>query len=251
MKRFSFFLFCRMCSLVDGALEPNVDEDVQEDQVHPGGKTICQKCRISPPILTLRKKDVYCESCFLTGCHHKFRSTLGKNKAIHFNDRVVVAFSGSQGSLAVLKLIRSSLEDKNNPKKLPYTPFVLIIDESGLCLDHEYSIKDVINLAKIFSFDVHVTHLSTALRQDTCLKSADGYNDEPSTATTGLKELLVKTPETSSKLSLLKELRRQIMLRAAVELKCSKIFTGECATSLAITLLSGNIVSVRATVDYL
>ena len=51
--------------------------------------------------------------------------------------------------------------------------------------------------------------------------------------------LLSQTPDQTAKDSLIKDLKRQLLLRAAADLNCEKIFTGECATSLAITLLSG------------
>ena len=100
LKVFNFSLqILSMCSVVDGSL---IDES--EELTPDGDIQFCQKCKKEKPILTLRKKDVYCKNCFLTNCNHKFRSTLGKNKAIKINDRVLVAFSGSQGSLAVLKV---------------------------------------------------------------------------------------------------------------------------------------------------
>ena len=54
-----------------------------------------------------------------------------------------------------------------------------------------------------------------------------------------LMALLSQTPDETAKDSLIKDLKRQLLLRAAADLNCEKIFTGECATSLAITLLSG------------
>ena len=51
--------------------------------------------------------------------------------------------------------------------------------------------------------------------------------------------LLSQTMDETAKDSLIKDLKRQLLLRAAADLNCEKIFTGECATSLAITLLSG------------
>ena len=101
-----------MCSVVDGAF---LEEEVKPSEDN-GQQRLCQKCKEQVPIVTLRKKDVYCKDCFLHNCNHKFRSTLGKNKAIKINDQVLVAFSGSHGSLAILKLIQNSFQDKNNPR---------------------------------------------------------------------------------------------------------------------------------------
>ena len=51
--------------------------------------------------------------------------------------------------------------------------------------------------------------------------------------------LLGQALDQTAKASLIKDLKRQLILRAASDLNCDKVFTGECATSLAITLLSG------------
>ena len=119
-----------MCSIVDGAF-PDEEVKANEDNAGEQQQRLCQKCKAQVPIVTLRKKDVYCKDCFLHNCNHKFRSTLGKNKAIKINDQVLVAFSGSQGSLAILKLIQNSFQDRNNPKKIQYHPHIFIISKKG------------------------------------------------------------------------------------------------------------------------
>jgi len=162
-----------MCSVVDGAF-------IEEDESFGNNlesEKLCQKCKIEKPILTLRRKDVYCKMCFLTNCNHKFRSTLGKNKAIRPNDRILVPFSGGQGSLAVLKLIRNSLEDENNPKKVSYIPHVLIIDETGI--EEEFQLSEVLKLAKMFNFPIYVTHLSMVMncKEENCANVLSESND--------------------------------------------------------------------------
>lgn len=228
-----------MCSVVDGAFieEEESFSNILEEKP-------CQKCKIEKPILTLRRKDVYCKMCFLTNCNHKFRSTLGKNKAIRPNDRILVTFSGGQGSLAVLKLIRNSLEDENNPKKVSYIPHIFIIDELGI--DNSFELSEVLKLAKTFDFPIYVAHLSMVMNckdetfQNVISESGDYVvgSDQTDNGKEFLS-LLSQTLDQSAKLSLIKDMKRQLMLRAASDLNCSKIFTGECATSLAITLLSG------------
>ena len=47
------------------------------------------------------------------------------------NDKILVAFSGGQGCLAVLKLIRNSLEDENNPKKV--CKIIIHLHNNGGC----------------------------------------------------------------------------------------------------------------------
>ncbi len=74
---------------------------------------ICKKCRTNDAVLTLRTKDRYCRDCFVTSVTHKFRSTLGKNRVMRHGDKVCVDFDGRQNSVALVKLINSSLDEKN------------------------------------------------------------------------------------------------------------------------------------------
>ena len=74
-----------------------------------------------------------------------------------------MAFSGGQGCLAVLKLIRNSLDDENNPKKVAYFPTVFIMDESGISEDN-FEFHEVLELAKMFDFPIFVAHLSMVLK---------------------------------------------------------------------------------------
>ena len=60
-----------------------------------------------------------------------------------------------------------------------------------------------------------------------------------------MMSLLGQTLDQTARSSLIKDLKRQLILRAAKELSCDKVFTGECATSLAITLLSGKAMYIR------
>ena len=220
-----------MCSVVDGAFMEEVET------IETVTKTVCQKCRTEKPSITLRKKDVYCKSCFLMNCNHKFRSTLGKNKAIKINDKVLVAFSGSQGSLALLKLIRNSFDDENNPKKITYSPHILIIDESGLD-NSDFRLEDVKTLAEKFDFPLFVVHLSKVLELDEGKVVGSGPSDK---CKDDLIELLNESSDESCKVTLLKSLRTKLITEIAKEKQCSKVFSGECATSLAVTLLSGTL----------
>ena len=60
-----------------------------------------------------------------------------------------------------------------------------------------------------------------------------------------MMSLLGQTLDQTARSSLIKDLKRQLILRAAKDLTCDKVFTGECATSLAITLLSGKAMYIR------
>lgn len=58
---------------------------------------------------------------------HKFRACLGKSRVMRSGDRVLVGFSGSDGSTALLHLIQSGLGDTSH-KRLMVQPLVLYID---------------------------------------------------------------------------------------------------------------------------
>ena len=74
-----------MCSVAE-------DADVVERHARPveafePGKRPCQKCREAMSVIRVRRKDVYCKECFVAAMSHKYRSTLGKNKAMRPGDK--------------------------------------------------------------------------------------------------------------------------------------------------------------------
>ncbi len=231
-----------MCSLVDGALDDELTEteSIASNSTTSSTSKLCQKCRVAEPILKLRKKDVYCKACFLTACHHKFRSTLGKNKAVQIDDRILVAFGGGSGSLALLKLIRSSFEDEVNLKKVKYTPIVIVIDESSAGgVGETFPLEKALKTASAFDFLVFVTDLAGAVDDSyNGLFTPDKYKRNIKGSEL-LQTVINDSGDTTSREILIKELRRRVLLASAEVLNCRKIFTGESATSLAITLMTG------------
>ena len=148
-----------------------------------------------------------------------------------------MAFSGSQGSLALLKLIRNSFDDENNPKKITYSPHILIIDESSSS-NSDFQFQDVKSLAEKFNFPLFTVHLAKVLDLDDgkVLDSipSDKCKDD-------LMKLLNESSDESCKVTLMKSLRTKLITEIAKEIQCYKVFSGECATSLAVTLLSGKL----------
>ena len=106
-----------MCSLAESDLlfenEDTLSECSTEATSECSNANICKKCRTNDAVLTLRTKDRYCRDCFVTSVTHKFRSTLGKNRVMRHGDKVCVDFDGRQNSVALVKLINSSLDEKN------------------------------------------------------------------------------------------------------------------------------------------
>ena len=65
--------------------------------------------------------------CFLAVSTHKFRAALGKSKVVHPQDHVLIAFSGSQASVALLHLVQSGLNEANH-KRFLFSCSVVYID---------------------------------------------------------------------------------------------------------------------------
>ena len=229
-----------MCSIVDGAF-PDEEVKANEDNAGEQQQRLCQKCKAQVPIVTLRKKDVYCKDCFLHNCNHKFRSTLGKNKAIKINDQVLVAFSGSQGSLAILKLIQNSFQDRNNPKKIQYHPHIFIIDETEI--NPNFDLESILTTAQVFEYPLAICPISAFLNLKVGFKvySRTDYklSKEENHCGEKFQKILGQIQDASLEATFLKDVRLQILSMAAKALSCNKIFSGESATSLAISLLSG------------
>ena len=102
-----------MCSLAESDFPCNDDDASSVDTDVSSNSTVCKKCRLADAELTLRTKDRYCRPCFIVAATHKFRATLAKNRVMRHNDNVLVDFDGGQSSVALMKLIQSSLDEKN------------------------------------------------------------------------------------------------------------------------------------------
>ena len=102
-----------MCSLAESDFPCNDDDVSSVDTDVSSNSTVCKKCRLADAELTLRTKDRYCRPCFIVAATHKFRATLAKNRVMRHNDNVLVDFDGGQSSVALMKLIQSSLDEKN------------------------------------------------------------------------------------------------------------------------------------------
>lgn len=237
-----------MCSIVDGSLDQGAlsEKKIPIDVAN----SICKKCREAKSVLCLRVKDTYCKECFLTSSTHKFRSTLGKHKVMRPGDQVLIGFSGNQGSLALLHLNSAGL-DEANQKRLLFESKILIIDETGPFLDDPNArlehTRSLSQLASKFSFPVHITSLEyvllngeTDVHPMKIFKAPEEeYELPPKSLTEELKNLFNKTKEASAKEALIHNLKRKLLVDLAPVLGCKKIFTAECSTSLAVTLMSG------------
>jgi len=226
-----------MCSLTESELEPELVKQPLDLTV----EQICKKCKENPPSVNLRGNDTYCKNCFLTSVHHKFRSTLGKNKAMRPGDLVCVSYSGGTASTSLVHLLKTGIE--SDQKKLLFKPSVLHVDEGAVFnLDPDQrlnNIREKLNYIADFEFKVYVSLLEDPTRVVEFI--ADGDFDIPiqGDLVTELYDSIQNIKEASAKQEFLANLRRQAIVQGAQKMGCEKVFTAENATKISIDLLSG------------
>ena len=142
-------------------------------------------------------------------------------------------------------LIHSSLRE-NNLKRLFYTPHLLVIDTwsaTGVRINREEAktkVEQLVKLAQRFGFDVSVT----SLEKPEELQKVDSvdkfeYTLPSEDATMKLHESVSSITENTARDELLKNLHAQVLIKIAKVLDCKKIFVSDSATSIAVTLMSG------------
>lgn len=168
------------------------------------------------------------------------------------NFRVLICFDGSSSGLALLHLNRSSEDESSSGQKrrLLFTTDVVFIDDGGAFGESERNRRnrtsEILVVAEKLGFgSIMVTSLEHAIShcdQIPVVKS-DRYapdrhlpsDDERSR----LEELFSGMKDCTAKQSMLRHLKRKLLMRIAKENRFGKLFTSECSTSLAINLLSG------------
>ncbi|XP_039281627.1 cytoplasmic tRNA 2-thiolation protein 2-A [Nilaparvata lugens] len=199
----------------------------------------CKKCQQENTAeVILRKKDIYCKSCFLVNATHKFRAALGKSKIIRQGDKVLVAFSGSASSIAMVHLINSGLS-MNTHKKLIFDPFVVYVDEGacyGLSPDkRQEMLQEIRDLLK----DYHIPAYSTSIEMMFNNEKICPINDVASySKCSELDQILAEFKCSTARQDFLKKLRYKTLLEAAALLGCSKILTAETLVDTASNILS-------------
>ncbi|XP_012275888.1 cytoplasmic tRNA 2-thiolation protein 2 [Orussus abietinus] len=200
----------------------------------------CKKCSNKAEIL-LRRKDSYCRDCFLMGATHKFRATLGKSKIVRPKDTVLVAYSGSEGSTALLHLIKAGMHELIH-KRLVFKTIVVYIDEGAVT---SQSIEErQANVAKIskeienLGFIGYAIPLHKSLEElDETVQSIKLYKASTEGDDT-LSKILNCLTSCTAKEEMIYRLRQRLLVSVGRQLKCNKIFVADNATKLAIRILS-------------
>ena len=191
--------------------------------------------------MNLRVRDTYCKACFLTAVHHKVRATLGKHKATRPGDRVLVAATGGQSSTSLLHILQQGCN--TDTKRLLFNPSVVYVDEGAVYgipkEDREKRIAEVVDVLQTFGFPVHIALIENCGGDNVApTQTGEKVRIDPDLADTFGKSF-TSLKEGSARQELLLHLRRHVLVRAAKELSCTKVFTAEHGTNLAVDLLSG------------
>uniref|UniRef100_A0A6M2DQS2 Cytoplasmic tRNA 2-thiolation protein 2 n=1 Tax=Xenopsylla cheopis TaxID=163159 RepID=A0A6M2DQS2_XENCH len=196
----------------------------------------CKKCRISPPVVTLRGNDVYCKECFLQNTTHKFRASLGKSKLIRPDDKVLIAFSGGTSSSALLHLVQVGLfQDKH--KKLRFDPFVLYVDETPHIKPY-VALKEVTERLESTKIPYHVVKLNKSLASDINLNNKHSLTMDDNNLEQNLTSILSKFESDTSRLDFIEKTRYNLYASVALTLSCKYIFLGDTCTTIAARILS-------------
>ncbi|CAL4122848.1 unnamed protein product, partial [Meganyctiphanes norvegica] len=228
-----------MCS-VDPDEITEMIKDTEELDIK-SGEILCRKCNEDIAEVVLRKKDPYCKKCFLKYFIHKFRATIGKSKMIFPNDRVLVSVSGGSSSMTLLHLLRGAL-DEDDHKKFRFVPYFLHIDECCLTDANAKCISlDICKHVSSKNFICYTVSIEQSMSSDPITPLQ--YSEQTKHIVSEdlkfkLQELFNSCSSSSAREDLLLQLRQDMISRCAESLGFTKVFVGDNATGLAVSLLS-------------
>ncbi|KAK2582651.1 hypothetical protein KPH14_004930 [Odynerus spinipes] len=231
-----------MCSLNACLCDINNDITSKSDTIENLFTDLCKKCQSNNTKIILRKKDGYCKSCFLTSSTHKFRASLGKSKIIRRGDTVLVGYCGRDNSTALLHFIKSGMSETAH-KRLIFNVLVFFIDDGSV---EGYTVNERKNLleaideqVQTFGFVGYTASLKESLCENTIpsiypLEAKEVVIDENEV----IQKMLSNLADDSAREELLRQLRHRLLILAARKLGCNKVFVADCATNIAINILS-------------
>jgi hypothetical protein len=155
-----------------------------------------------------------------------------------YHSRVLIGFDGGPSSVSLLHLNHSGFEDASSGarRRLLFTPDVAVIDDGGVfgLSDKERAdhVNKVTELARKFNFIVYATSLEYALLEDgkIPLKNVGETQPNPDMTPTAqltkrLEALFKGMTEQSAKESLLRQMKRRLLIRIAKESEYQKVCT--------------------------
>lgn len=138
-----------MCSTCDCDKGASARPDLSEV------RNCCRRCGAEPFII-LDKIHIECQSCLLESCNKKLRSTIGKSKLMKNNDPILIAYSGSASSTALMDLIKNSIEF-NFRREQKFRPSILHVDTQSIC-DPDQSTQQRLANLDTFLNETHVSY---------------------------------------------------------------------------------------------
>ncbi|KAH9636537.1 hypothetical protein HF086_014798 [Spodoptera exigua] len=203
----------------------------------------CKKC-YSPSTVILRKKDYYCDNCFMLIINHKFRACLGKNKVLIPYENVMIGLSGGVGSTVLLDLVHhaTSLE---NTKKLRISPFCLHLYDD----DSRELAESIIKQCQTYKIDVFVVHQAVYINSKYELPEANTLQKICESERRDFKDLMNSMPPSAANDFLLK-IKRILLVEFAKKINCSVVFTAETTNTLAVNLLTNLAIGRGSQVQY-
>ncbi|KAF7414622.1 hypothetical protein HZH68_003111 [Vespula germanica] len=231
-----------MCSLNACSCDFNDDITPKIDAIQILNSDVCKKCRTNSTEIILRRKDGYCTSCFLINTTHKFRAALGKSKIIHRGDTILIGHCGRDNSTALLHLINSGMSETTH-KKIIFNVVIFFIDDGiveGYTVNERKKMLDTISKqVKMFGFVGYTASLQESLRENDVpniylMDAPEVVIDESDV----ISNMLNNLADDSAREELLRQLRHRLLILAARKLECNKVFVADCATNIAVNILS-------------
>jgi cytoplasmic tRNA 2-thiolation protein 2 len=185
----------------------------------------CMRCSGTPKIV-VRLLDPLCRSCFEEYFIHKFRSVLGKSRAIQYGEKVLIAVSGGASSTAMLHLIRAGLSPTAR-RKLQLKPLLVFIDETSAG-DTE-DVQTIKRILKSMELQCRFASLEDLFRNKTSREASPVDQ---------LRTLFSSLATLTAKEDILQSLRSHLLATIARQLECTKVMVGDNSTRLAVRLFS-------------
>lgn len=206
----------------------------------------CNKCGTEDTSIVLNQIHSYCSDCFINTANHKFRSFLGKNKFIRSGERVIISFSGGLASTCMLQMVKES-QAVTNPKKMPYNPIILFIDE-GICKPsdiRQQRCRKVFHAVSRFGFPLYITTLEQAVFGNfttfTEVKTEEdiAHMFQPECVLGDKIMSIISSAKTNTaKESLVRNFRIRALIEASRKLNIRNVFLGDNMSVIAVRILA-------------
>ncbi|KAL6256402.1 hypothetical protein P5V15_012515 [Pogonomyrmex californicus] len=229
-----------MCSINDCNFDGNDDKVLKNTKDLSTDAIICRKCKCKNVDVLLVDQSGYCNVCFLNVINHKFRAALGKSKIIRHGDSILVDHSGELNSTVLLHLIKAGMNESTHKKLIFKTTVLYIHDDIMTKKTHEERVLLECKIAKEvkdFGFNGYAVSISQVLNKEDALDVRPIDQEINNENDSQLQLILTNLLDDTSRMDLVDQLRRKLLLSAARILNCNKIFVADSAVDIATKVL--------------